>query len=113
MCCVSGISFSLQSTVVGFQPQSRYGTTKDRVLKSKVFDLLTANSTQSKAFNASLNYATPIVLRNCRATRDCQGAVVPCVASSLSYEEMSYRNTILAPRTADLVFSQQSLSQAA
>lgn len=95
------------------QYRSRYSATKDRVLKSKVFDLLIANSMQSKAFNASLNYTTLIVLTSCTATRDCQSAVVLCVASSLSYEETCYRSTILAPRTADLVFSQQFISQAA
>lgn len=88
LCSVLGISFSSQSTVPDFWPQSRYNTSKDRVLKSKMSDLLIANSVQSRAFSASLEYMALAVLTDGTATRDCQGS------SALSSEEMCYRNTL-------------------
>lgn len=91
--------------------QSRHGTRKGRVLKSKVLDLLIVNSVQREAFNASSNCTVLIVLNNCTAIRSAR--VQWCSVCSLWYEESHYRNTIWGPRTVDLVFSQQSVPQAA
>lgn len=83
--------------------------TRDRVLRSKAFDLLITNSVQSETPKAALNSPALIVLSKwgLAASNGALGAQLALVRGNI------LQKCHHSPRTADLIFSQQSVSEAA